>query len=238
MRSNLPIISIGSMLVIVTTRWASVNIAVIAANGRSGQAFVEAALAAGHTVRGGVLGKNFLQPHPRLTVVSCDATKEDDLKALLTGQDAAVSLIGHVRGSPPAVQTVAIQKIVSVMEELGIRRLVSLTGTGVRLPGDKITLLDRLLNLAVTFVDPARVKDGRSHVEVLKHSKLDWTVIRVLKLQDVPPAPFSLTEHGPTKPYVGRAEVAQAILRVLGNNDFIRQAPIISKAGGHDKEDY
>jgi len=207
------------------------NIAVIAANGRSGQAFVEAALAAGHTVRGGVLGKNFLRPHPGLTVVRCDATKQGDLKALLAGQDAVVSLIGHVKGSPPDVQTVAIQNIASVMESLGVRRLVSLTGTGVRFPGDKVTLLDRLLNLAVMLVDPARVKDGRKHVEVLTRSNLDWTVVRVLKLQDVPPAPFSLTEHGPTKPYVGRVEVAQAILQVLESNGFIRQAPIISKAG-------
>jgi len=206
------------------------NIAVIAANGRAGQAFVGAALAAGHTVRGGVHGKNFLQPHPRLTVVPCDATKEADLKALLIGQDALVSLIGHVKGSPPDVQTVAIQKIVGVMKELGITRLVSLTGTGVRFPGDRVTLLDCLLNLAVMLIDPARVKDGKKHIAVLKRSGLDWTVIRVLKLQDVPLAPFSLTEHGPTKPYVGRAEVAQAILQVLENDNFIRQSPIISKA--------
>ena len=204
------------------------KIAVIAANGRSGQAFVQCALAAGHEVRAGVLSKNTLKPRPKLTVTRCDATKEKDTKNLIAGQDAVVSLIGHVKGSVPDVQTVAIQKIVAAMKQTRIKRLVSLTGTGVRFAGDKITLMDRLLNLAVALVDPKRVKDGINHVEVLKNSNLDWTLIRVLKLQNVKPRAFALSEHGPTKWFVGRQEVAQAILEVLEKSSFIKKAPIIS----------
>ena len=115
------------------------------------------------------------------------------------------------------------------MKELDIKRLVSLTGTGVRFSADKISLIDRILNLSISIIDPARVKDGKNHVEVLKRSALDWTVIRVLKLQNVPPKPFELREHGPTKWYVGRQEVAQAVLQVLEQRSFIKQAPIIGR---------
>jgi NAD(P)H-binding len=205
------------------------KIAVIAANGRSGQAFVEAALTAGHSIRAGVRGKSYLKPYPKLTVVECDATNEAQLKNLLSGQEAVASFIGHVKGSEPNVQTIAIQKVVDVMKEVGVNRLVSLTGTGVRFPGDKISLIDRFLNLSISIIDPARVKDGKNHVGVLKNSDMDWTVIRVLKLQNVPPKPFVLREHGPTKWYVGRQEVAQAVLQVLEQHSFIKQAPIISK---------
>ena len=204
------------------------KIAVIAANGRSGQAFVKAALAAGHQVRAGVFSKSNLKPHPKLTIVHCDATKEADVKNLITGCDAVVSLIGHVEGSAPDVQTVAIQKIVAAMKQTGVKRLVSLTGTGVRFAGDKIILIDRFLNLGLSLVDPKRLKDGRNHAEVLKNSGLDWTLIRVLKLQNVKPRAFALSQHGPTKWYVGRQEVAQAILEVLAKGSFIKQAPIIS----------
>lgn len=162
------------------------KIAVIAANGRSGQAFVEAALLAGHTIRAGVRGKSYLKPHPNLTVVECDATNENQLKNLLASQEAVASFIGHVKDSEPNVQTIAIQRVVEVMKASGINRLVSLTGTGVRFPNDKISLIDRILNLSISIIDPARVKDGKNHVEVLKASNLDWTVIRVLKLQNVP----------------------------------------------------
>jgi len=205
------------------------KIAVIAANGRSGQAFVESALAAGHTVRAGARSKNHLKPHPNLTVVECDATNEAQLKNLLADQEAVASFIGHVKGSEPNVQTMAIEKVIGVMDALGMKRLVSLTGTGVRFPGDKISLIDRFLNLSISIIDPPRVKDGKNHVEALKRSALDWTVIRVLKLQNTLPKPFALTEHGPTKWYVGRQEVAQAVLQVLEQHSFIKQAPIISK---------
>ncbi len=205
------------------------KIAVIAANGQSGQAFVEQALAAGHSVNAGVYGKNCLKSHLSLRISQCDATNTEQLKNLLAGQEAVVSFIGHVNGSEPDVQTVATRKIVVVMKELGIKRLISLTGTGVRVIGDKITLLDRILNLGIAIIDPARVRDGRNHVEVIKASGLDWTVLRVLKLQNVKPKPFKLLENGPTKWCVGRQEVARAVLEVLEERSFIWKTPIIGR---------
>lgn len=192
---------------------------------------MDAALAGGHEVCAGVhhVSNSHLPQRDGLEIRRCDATSEADLKKLLAGCDAVCSFIGHVHGSPPDVQTEATRKLVATMEELGIGRLVSLTGTGVRLPGDKLTLLDRFLNLGIKLVDPPRVRDGIEHFAVLKASGLDWTVIRVLKLQNTKPKSFVLTEHGPTKLYVGREEVARAALQVLEQKSFIRQAPIISR---------
>lgn len=207
------------------------HIAVIAANGRLGKVFVEEALRAGHSVNAGVRGTHDLRSHPQLTVINCDATSPDDLRKLLHGQEAVVSTIGHVKNSPPDVQTVATKAIVIVMKEIGITRYVDVTGTGVRYDGDKVTLTDRFLNLGVGIVDPSRVRDGRTHQEVLEKSDLDWTTIRVLKLQNVAVSPYSLTLHGPTKPYVGRLEVAKVMLEVLERHSFVREAPILSKSG-------
>lgn len=205
------------------------KLAVIAANGRSGKIFVEQALAAGHSVRAGVYRTNNLSSHPRMSVMPCDATNQSDLERLIAGQDAVVSFIGHVKGSPPHVQAEAMRALAAAMRARGLRRVVSLTGTGVRFPGDHITFIDRILNMGISLIDPARVQDGREHVEVLKQSGLDWTVLRVLKLQNTAPGPFVLREHGPTKWYVSRAEVAAAALQVLEQKTFIKQAPILSK---------
>lgn len=163
------------------------KLAVLAANGRTGKVFAERALAAGHSVNAGFYRNNNLQPHQNLTAIPCDATNEADVNRLLRDQDMVVSFIGHVKGSPPEVQTTAMRTLIKVMKSLQIKRVISLTGTGVRFRGDKITLVDRVLNRAVAVVDPARVKDGRKHVEVLRQSGLEWTVIRVLKLQNVAP---------------------------------------------------
>ena len=204
-------------------------IAVLAANGRSGNSFVEAALAAGHTVRAGVFNSSSLQARDGLDIVHCDATVKADVVALISGADAVVSFIGHVKGSAPRVQRTAMTVLITAMGEAGIRRVVSLTGTGVRFDGDIIGPVDRLLNTAVGVIDPDRVNDGIEHVDVLKTSGLDWTIIRVLKLQSFASHPFVLREHGPTRWYVNRAEVAQAVLQVLEQASFIQSAPILSK---------
>ena len=204
------------------------KIAVIAANGRSGQAFVQIALEAGHLVRAGIHKSSSMKPAKGLTLVDCDATQEGDVTRLIQGQDAVVSFIGHVRVSPPDVQTKAIQVIISSMVNLHQKRLVSLTGTGVRLPNDKITLFDRLLNVSIGIIDPKRVADGKNHAKVLMESDLDWTIIRVLKLTNRKYRPYSLRASGPTKLFVSRAEVAQAVLEVLEQKSYIKKSPIIS----------
>lgn len=206
------------------------KIAVIAANGRSGQAFVQAALNAGHQVRAGIRSRSSLPAAPGLHFIACDATQASQVTKLIQGQDAVVSFIGHVRGSPPDVQTNATQVIVSAMAKLNQKRFVSITGTGVRFPKDKITLTDRLLNMSIGIIDPKRVVDGINHTAVLAHSDLDWTVIRVLKLTGGKSGRFTLQPNGPVKPFVSREEVAQAVLQVLEQHTFTRMAPIISQA--------
>ena len=205
------------------------RIAVIAANGRLGKAFVEAALVAGHSIRGGVRGVNTLTPHANLEIIECDATNVNELRVLLQDVDVVVSAIGHVKGSAADVQTIATKVLVGVMDELNIKRYVDVTGTGVRFPSDKITLIDRFLNFGVGIVDPTRVKDGIDHQEVLKASDLEWTTIRVLKLQNVLAKPFTLRLHGPTKAFVGREEVATAMLQVIETEGFLGEAPIVGR---------
>lgn len=204
------------------------KIAVIGANGRSGRIFVEHALARGHQVTAGTHGPCIFAPHKNLRIVTCDATNPDDVQRFVRAQDAVASFIGHVPGSDPSVQAEAMKCLVGAMQANGPKRLVSLTGTGVRLADDIITPTDRVLNLAISTIDPARIADGIAHADILKNSSLDWTILRVLKLTNQPSGKFILREHGPTKPFTSRAEVADAAIKVLEDDSFIRKMPIIA----------
>lgn len=205
------------------------KIAVLAANGRTGQYVVDELLKAGHHVKAGVHRHNSLEAHEGLEVVSCDATDLKAVEQLMQGCDAVVSLIGHVRGSRADVQTAAIMNVVRAARRTKVQRVVSLTGNGVRFPGDKTYLLDLFLNTGIKLLDSARIQDGIDHVEVLKASDLNWTVLRVLKLTGGKAGAFSLLLHGPAKLMVPRAEVAQAVRQVLEGATFIKQAPLLSK---------
>lgn len=204
------------------------KIAIIAANGRSGTKVVHAAIAAGHDVVAGVRGSHSFTPDKHLVVQDCDATNFTEVKALLRGCDAVVSMIGHISGTHPEVQTVATKHCIAAMNQLGMRRIISLTGTGVRFDGDKPSLIDRLLTIGVGMVDPQRMSDGKQHAELLKASSLDWTLLRVLKLQNTPPRPYRLTTGGPAKLITSRDEVASAVITLLQDNSFVAKSPIIS----------
>lgn len=205
------------------------TIAVIGADGRSGRIFVQKALKSGHKVIAGIYNNYAnLEENENLEVMRCDATSRAQVQSLIKEADVIVSLIGHTKNSPPNMQTSATQTIVDSMQSCSVKRFISLTGSGVRMPGDKVTLMDKFFSTTIKLFDRKRVIDGINHLTVLQRSNLDWTVIRVIKLQNTKPRRFSLTENGPGKTFVSRYEVAEAILEIINNNTFIRKCPIIT----------
>lgn len=205
------------------------RIAVIAANGRSGQAFVHEALAAGHIVHAGIRGQNPFKAHERLKVFQCDATEISQVTKLIERCDAVVSLLGHVKGSDAFVQTAAIRTIARAMEVAGLKRIVSLTGTGVWVEGDRFKKTLDVLNMVSRWFGVKRFDDGIAHVKVLQGSDLDWTVLRVTLLTDGEPGHFGFKKHGLAKIPTPRREVALAILRILHDGSFIRGYPVITR---------
>lgn len=204
------------------------RIAVISANSRTGQALVAQAITEKLSINAGINHHNNLAANPLIKIINCDATKKSDIKQLINGCDVVVSLIGHTRKSPANLQTLAIQNVIETMKELGINRLISLTGTGARQANDKITILDYILNISIRLIDPARIKDGINHAQVIKQSGLDWTIVRVLKLTNRQRSPLTLSEHGPSALLVPRSEVARLIIKLIETEDFYQKMPIIS----------
>lgn len=205
------------------------RIAVIAASGRSGQAFVQEALSAGHSVHAGIRGENPFRDNAALKVYQCDATDISQVTALIDRCDAVVSLIGHVNGSDAFVQTTAMKTLVRAAEVAGVRRVVSLTGVGV---GTRLSWLAKSLDIAAAVMGwfkVDRLRDGIAHAKVLEKSQLDWTVVKVLLLNDGKPGKFMLKSRGLVKAPTPRREVARAILQVLERESFVREYPVICK---------
>lgn len=205
------------------------KVAVIAENSRSGQFFIKQALINNIEINAGINQKNNLPSDKLITLIKCNALIKSDVMNLISGCDAVVSFIGHRRSSPANLQSEAITNVIESMNELGLKRLISLTGTGVRQPGDKISIIDRILNLSISIIDPKRIKDGIRHADIIQNSALDWSIVRVLKLDNFKTKKYKLTKNGPTKVLSSRNEVGLAVVELLLNNNFIKEMPIISK---------
>lgn len=155
------------------------RIVVLGAAGGTGRAVTTEARRRGHRVVAVVRRRAQLGPEETaLTVVPGDARDSETLRRALRGGDAVISTLPGGSRTDPHLAETAGRVLVSVMEELGIRRLV-VTGAypmvGER-PRLAMWLLRRIFRTA--YADVARLE------EVLAASTLDWTVVRLNRLID------------------------------------------------------
>jgi len=203
-------------------------IGVLGASGRTGILVVDELLMRGHKV----VCLAFKKPtniNPGIEWIEGDATSKNDLEKVISKSDVIISVLGHNAHTTSDLQTKSMEALTELMSGSD-KRLISMTGTGVRQDGDKPSLIDKLLNVAVRIADPARVQDGINHAEVLKRSNTKWTIIRVLKLANGKNVQNTkLTEHGPAITLVNRATVAKHICDLIVDDSQIYKMPIISK---------
>ncbi|RMD77377.1 hypothetical protein D6810_01145 [Candidatus Dojkabacteria bacterium] len=163
-----------------------------------------------------------------LEVLQGDALNLPDLEKLIDGCDAVVSCLGHRGKNPRFMQRDVFTLLSEILEIRGPKRLISITGSGVFLPGDSVTLFDKLMLLPIKLLDPERVEDGKEHVRVLLKSKLDWTVIRTpVHTNFGNKHTVSDNLNGELNLFVNRRAIINFVLEVLYNNTYINKAPVI-----------
>ena len=161
------------------------KVTIFGATGRTGWPLVEQALGRGYEVTAFARDPSKLGiSHERLTVVQGDVTDGSAVERAISGQDAVVSALGHVKGASKDVQARGTANIVAAMEKHGGRRLVSLTGAGVRAEGDEPKFVDRAITFLLKRLQPAVLEDGVRHAEVIKESGLEWVIVRGPRLTE------------------------------------------------------
>jgi putative NADH-flavin reductase len=207
------------------------KISIFGAAGRTGLQVVNCARVHGIEVVACVYSDGSNKRFPNDVVVKKGNIMEyDSVLEAIRGSDAVISVLGHRKGSDPLMQTKGMVNLVKAMKEIGIKRLLSLTGTGARVRDDKPSIMDKVLNFIVGMADPERINDGVEHIKVLRKSNLDWTVVRVLKLgkNNKEINKYELTDGGPAELLTSRKKAARVLVDLLNNKEYIGKFPIIS----------
>lgn len=124
--------------------------------------------------------------YPQLETVLGDATDEGAVAQAVDGCDEVLSALGHSRNSSKDIQTAATGHIVSAMRGQELRRVISLTGAGVRDPLDHPTVVDRLFRSLLKNRNGDVLQDAEEHAAVLRDSGLDYTIVCSPRLIDGP----------------------------------------------------
>ena len=212
------------------------RIAVLGATGRTGVLVLEGALQRGHQVRVLVRDRAKAQrllpvDDEHLAVHQGDATDAGAIDELLAEVEGVVDVTGPVKGGPKDLRRQVTRALLPSMQRQGVRRLLLLTGAGVRVEGDRPKAADRAIRGVMRLAQPAILDDGQAAVAAVTGSELAWTVVRVPRLTDGElRGQVRTAAHigGDTGTTLGRHDLATFLLDELQQRTWLRQAPVVS----------
>jgi len=117
------------------------------------------------------------------------------------------------------------------MAEEGIRRIISLSGGGLPAEGhDQPKLPDKIIRLLLKTFAGQVLTDAKGHLEVLRASGLEWTVVRGPRLTDAPgTGTYRVGWVGVNaSTQIPRADLARFILTQVEDDQFVSELPFVS----------
>ncbi|MCS3659997.1 NAD(P)-dependent oxidoreductase [Salinibacter ruber] len=209
------------------------EIAVFGATGGTGNQFVAQATGAGHHPRALTRSPEKLSGWDAVASVKGNVLEPDTVLRTIEGTDAAVCILGRTKSNPVDVVSRGTEHIVGAMQEHDVRRLVVVTSIGL---GASVTNLPWYGRLANATVLHDLMADKARQEELVMQSGLDWTIVRPGGLTDGPHTGNYV--HGSDVDVeaapISRADVAEFLVRVLEQDLYMREAPLVTTREGVD----
>ena len=205
------------------------KVLIFGATGSIGRELVKQALEQGYAVTAFARHPAKVElHHADLTVAQGDVLDPASVARAMPGHEAVLCSLGA--GLKGKVRSEGTRNIIRAMEQAGVRRLICQSTLGV---GDSRDNLNRYWKyLMFGLLLRAAYADHVSQETYVKHSSLDWVIVR----------PAAFTEGSRTGQYrhgfpgtdktttlkISRADVADFMLKQLGNDTYLHQTPGLS----------
>ena len=199
------------------------HLAILGATGGTGRQLVAQALEAGHTVTALVrTPAAFPMQHEQLTLIQGDVRDAASVEAVVAGQNAVLSALGTNQRGPVSVCTDGIQNILLAMTRAQVRRLLVVSAYGTAESHHR-----NLYNFLLWTLLKEKMLDKEQMEDLIKHSDVDWTLIRPPGLTNGPRTQqyrSGLDLHMHVTSHISRADVAACILQLLLDTNSIHKA--------------
>lgn len=208
------------------------KIALFGGSGKTGQQFLEQALAKGYQVRALARdARKITQTADHLEIIEGDVLNPIDVAKTIEGTDIVISLFGHVKDSPAWLQSDGTSNMIDAMRKHKIKRIISLSGGGLPFPEkDQPKFPDKMIRLIMKTFVPKILNDAIKHAELLKESQLDWVIVRGPRLTNDPKkGSYRVGWVGVNaSTSIGRADLADFLVKQIEDVTFTRQMPFVS----------
>lgn len=204
---------------------------VLGATGPTGLQIVQQALAQGHQITAFVRDPARL-PFTDKNLRVLTGSLPGDASALeeaLRGHDAVISSLGlHNALKAHHFSENNMRVLVPAMEKQGVRRLIIVSANGVGDTHRHSPLLARIMyRLLLTDI----FADKQAGEDIVRASSLDWTIAYPTLLTNGPrTGSYRAAERLQLKglPKISRADVADFVLRQLGERAFLKKGAVVS----------
>lgn len=205
------------------------RIVIFGASGATGQVLVEQALASGHHVTAFVRDPGRLTlRHERLRLVQGDVRDSAAVEQAIASQAAVLSALGQTRPPTPGLLRSAVANLVAAMKRHGVRRLIYLTGAGVRDPQDPPSPVRSLIVGLMKLTAREVLDDSEAAYAAVRASDVDWTIVRAPILSSAPARGALRAVFTPPGPVqISRADVAAFMLQQLVDVTYVRRSPMV-----------
>lgn len=207
------------------------KLALFGATGRIGEPLLRLALKHGHLVTAYARHPAPLAAFrmPGLEIVHGELTDPGVIAHTVAGAEAVLVTLAAGNGTLAQFDAIALP----ILQSSGPRRIVSMVGAAVALPGDPETLSLKLMAALMGLVPNGLLRDAQGHASRLAGSGLDWTLARSANFSDRPPsggiqaAPsFAMSLLAS----ISVADLAAFMLGAVEESKFIGAAPMVCNA--------
>ena len=208
------------------------NIFVFGASGGTGIEVVEQALEAGHHVTAILrYPEKFSIRHEQLRIVQGDVLNPQTFEHLFFGIDIVVSCLGSRNREPTTIYSQGVTNILTEMQKVNVTRIICLSAGAVVVPPNASFFMKFIIKNILQRLFKYSYVDMLKMENILKHSELNWTVIRpprLLKGDKTGKYRTSTTDYLPGMSSLTRADLAHYIIHHLEDENTFKNTVEIS----------
>jgi putative NADH-flavin reductase len=206
------------------------RLAIFGASGATGKELVAQALERGHRVTAFVRTLGRLERKDgEPDIVLGDVANLVAVTRAIADSDAVLSALGvgrPLRSDPAVVR--GVRNIVTVMQKHGPARLIYLSVLGVQEAKEQFGPLGKFVS---RFIVKNEVADHEEKERIIRHSNLDWTIVRPSVLTNGRHTGayrdgVDIRAHS-LVPMISRADVAEFMLNQVSDRTYLRRAAAV-----------
>ncbi len=209
------------------------QITIFGASGMLGKNLLQKAIYNGLKVKVLSGNKEMLQEFAQtIEVIEGDYFNKNKLKSALEGSDAILSTIeppmnDKLSSADEGLYINSLNYIIHQMLANNQSRWISISGAGIKLANENLSLARKLLRVKLKTESKSSVKIKDRELQLLEQSHLDWTNIRPPMIKEEVVGEFVADKNKFVSMAVDVNQLSEFMLAEISNKEWLKKAPVV-----------